>query len=55
MFAVVSLPKDLPNYWSIVTQFVAIETEETKVLSPGSVRIAVENLKVLNSAVFVTT
>ena len=54
VFAVVSLPKDLPNYWSIVTEFVAIETEETEVLSPGSVRIAVENLEVLNSTAFVT-
>ena len=48
------LPRDLPHYWSIVTQFVGIESEGTKVLSPESVRVAVENLEVLNSAAFAT-
>ena len=54
MFAAVFLPRDLPHYWSIVTQFVGIESEGTKVLSPESVRVAVENLEVLNSATFAT-
>ena len=50
VFAVVYLPRDLPHYWSIVTQFVGIESEGAKA---ESVRVAVENLEVLNSAAFV--
>ena len=54
VFAVVFLPKDLPHYWPIVTQFLSNESEKAKLLSPESVRVAVENLEVLNSAAFVT-
>ena len=54
VFAAVYLPRDLPYYWSIVTEFAGIESEGTKVLSPESVRVAVENLEVLNPAAFVT-
>lgn len=54
VFVAVYLPRDLPHYWSVVTQFVGMESEGAKVLSPESVRVAVENLEALNSAVFVT-
>ena len=50
------LPRDLPHYRSIVTEFIGIESERegVKVLSPECVRVAVENLEVLNSAAFAT-
>ena len=51
VFVVVYLPRDLPHYWSLISQFVG---DRTKDLSPESLRVAVENLEVLNSAAFVS-
>ena len=49
MFAAVFLPKELPDYWSGITQFIGQEAETKE-----SVRVAVENLDVLHSAAFST-
>ena len=54
IFAVVFLPRDAPHYWTLITQFITLKSEVAKVLSPEVVRVAVENLEVLNSAAFVT-
>ena len=52
IFAAVHLPKDLPQYWSIVAMFASRGSK--KVLQPESVRIAIENLWINNENAFVT-
>jgi len=51
IFAVVYLPKDLPQYWSVVGEFAS---QGDKGLEPEVVRLAVENLRLLNEQAFVT-
>ena len=51
IFAVVYLPKDLPQYWSVVGKFAS---QGGKDLEPEIVRLAVENLRLLNEQAFVT-
>lgn len=48
-FAAVFLPKELPDYWSVITRFIEQEAEIKE-----SVRVAVENLDVLLSAALST-
>ena len=51
VFAVAYLPRDLPHYWSLISQFVG---DRAKDLSPESLRVAVENLQFVNSTAFVS-
>jgi hypothetical protein len=51
IFASAYLPKDLPQYWSIVSVFAS---QGRQVLQLESVRIAVENIQVLNDKAFAT-
>ena len=51
IFAVAQLPRDLPQYWDVVTQFAR---QGDKSLQSESVRLAVENLQFINERVFVT-
>ena len=51
LFAAVYLPTDLPNYWSVLTQFAS---QGNFSLQPQLMKIAVENLKSLNEKAFVT-
>ena len=54
IFAVVHLPKDLPQYWSVVAWFASQGSPSGKSLQPDSVKIAVENLQMINERAFVT-
>lgn len=53
LFGVAYLPKDLPNYWSVLSTFI---TQGTAIesLSLTVLRTAVENLQFLNEKAFVT-
>lgn len=50
IFAVVHLPADMPQFWSVVAQFASAGSKSD--LQPESVKIAVENLKIINEKVF---
>ena len=52
IFASVYLPKDIPKYWSVIAWFVSHGSLKGKTLSPDSVKIAVENLQVINEKAF---
>lgn len=52
IFAVVHLPADMPQFWSVVAQFASAGSKSD--LQPESVKIAVENLKIINEKVFST-
>lgn len=52
IFASVYLPKFVPNYWSIVSQF-ALQHDSLKV-NVESVKTALENLQVINEKAFTT-
>ncbi len=54
VFAAVHLPRDLPHYWSVVTQFASQGNQSGQRLEPESVKIAVENLKILSEKAFAT-
>ncbi len=49
IFAIVSLPKDLPDLWNIAIKFAAGENVH---LSESDVKIAIENLKEMDAAAF---
>lgn len=51
LFAVVYLPKDLPQYWFIVGKFVSQGADCS--LEPEKCRVAAENLKLMNEKAFV--
>ena len=53
IFATVYLPKDLPQYWSVVAWFASYGSSKGKGLSPDTVKIAVENLCMINEKAFV--
>ena len=53
IFAVVYLPKDLPHYWSVVSEFASRACKSVNSLQPDVVRIAVENLQFINGKAFV--
>ena len=53
IFASVYLPKDVPNYWSVLTQFATQECQLGS-LQTESVKVAVENLHVINEKAFVS-
>lgn len=46
IFAVGYLPEDMPLYWEVVAQFASSD------IKPDSIKIAVENLKMINNKVF---
>ena len=54
IFASVHLPKELPGYWSIISKFASQETDKEKTIQPESVRIAIDNIKLLNDKAFAT-
>ena len=54
LLAAVHLPRDLPHYWSVVTQFASQGSPSGQSLQPESVKIAVENLQSVNEKAFVT-
>ena len=54
LFAAVHLPRDLPHYWSVVTQFASQGSPSGQSLQPESVKIAVKNLQSVNEKAFVT-
>ena len=51
IFAVAQLPKDMPQYWTVVTRFASLGD---KSLQPESVKVAVENLYFINERAFAT-
>ena len=54
IFAAVYLPRELPQYWSVVALFASQGISTGKPLLPTSVKIAVENLQVINEKAFDT-
>ena len=50
IIAAVYLPRGLPHYWSVVAQFAG----GNQSIQPESVRVAVENLPIINEGVFVS-
>ena len=52
IFAVGYLPEDMPLYWSVVSQFASIGSKN--VIKPEAIKIAVENIKIINDTVFST-
>ena len=46
------LPEDMPLYWSVVSQFASIGSKN--VIKPEAIKIAVENIKIINDTVFST-
>ena len=53
IFASVYLPKDTPDYWSKVTEFVT-NNKESKDILTFTVKTMVENLQLLNEKAFST-
>ena len=54
LFATTYLPKDLPEYWSVITVFAKGETTSTNKIKPDIVKTMVENLQLLSPTVFNT-
>jgi hypothetical protein len=52
LFAAVYLPSEMPNYWDVITGFA--NNDVLKPLQPHSVKLAVENLRVINESIFAT-
>lgn len=52
IFAAVYLPKELPHYWSVVTEFANQAKKSGKSLHPEAVRMALDNLQLINEQVF---
>ena len=52
LFAVTHLPKDLPQYWSVVEKFVSQGKVDS--FKPEKCRLVAENLQLLNERAFVT-
>ena len=52
IFAIVSLPDDLPNVWTIVVQF-ATKNEDCSI-SANEIRVLMENIQEVDSAAFTT-
>ena len=50
IFAVVHLPPEMPHLWSVIAQFASSGCKYN--LQPEAVKIAVENLKLINEKVF---
>jgi len=54
VFAVAYLPRDLPHYWSVITEFVTKACQPGQSVQPEIVRIAVENLQFDDKRAFTT-
>lgn len=54
VFAVAYLPKNLPHYWSVVTEFVSQASQYGQQLQPEAVKVAMKNLQVVNDKAFTT-
>lgn len=50
LFSVANLPRDIPDYWQIVSNF----SSEGSTYKPESIRVLVENLQFIDSKAFVT-
>ena len=54
IFAVTYLPKDLPQYWSVVKKFVSLGKDDDLKIEPEKCRVVAENLQLLNEGAFAT-
>ena len=54
IFASVYLPRDMPEYWSMVTRFGSNYGDKKQGLPVESVKMAIENIEFINKKAFVT-
>ncbi len=52
LFASIYLPKEFPDYWTLVTDFATAGSSGDKKVSPEAVKTAVENLQLLSPPAF---
>jgi hypothetical protein len=54
IFASNYLPKECPNYWSIVTAFATQDSQICKDIDDSTIKATIENLQLINPAAFYT-